>query len=314
MKLLDAQAALSFLVNQLSYVEPELYRIEYPSFDFASLITVDTSAPEWIKLIEFFSIDFVGQARWQAGGADDIPKADIVRDRGSHTIFLAAVGYGYTLEEISTAQFMGFPLTTEKGDAAQLAYNIFMYNLTVFGDTEKNILGIANQSSVTAGNVAADGTASSTYWADKTPAQIIRDLNDLISGVNLDSIGVEWADVVLLPYSAFWLLASTPMSTTNSTTILSFFLDNNALTKTTGRQLTIRPLRGLENVAAGSKGRAIAYQNNARVLKLHLPMPHRFLAPFQTAPLRWDIPGIFRTGGVEVRRPGAMRYADLITS
>lgn len=314
MKLLDAQAALSFLVNQLSYVEPELYRIRYPSFDFASLVPVDTSAPEWIKMIEFFSIDTVGQAKWQAGGADDIPKADIVRDRGSHSIYLAAIGYGYTLEELSTAQYMGFQLTTEKGDAAQRAYNIFMYNVAIFGDTEKNLKGIANQSSVTAGNVAADGTGSSTYWVDKTPTQIIRDLNDLVSGVNTDSNGVEWADTILLPYSAFWYIASTLMSSGSDTTILSFFMENNALTRTTGRRLVIQPLRGLENAAASNKGRAVAYQRDPSVLKLHLPMPHRFLPPFQTGPLRWDIPGIFRTGGVEVRRPGSMRYADLITA
>jgi hypothetical protein len=30
----------------------------------------------------------------------------------------------------------------------------------------------------------------------------------------------------------------------------------------------------------------------------------------QTAPLRFDVPGIFRTGGVEIRRPGSMRYLD----
>jgi len=54
----------------------------------------------------------------------------------------------------------------------------------------------------------------------------------------------------------------------------------------------------------------VVYNKDPRVLKLHLPMAHNFRPPRQTGPLRWDVPGIFRTGGVEIRRPGAVRYVD----
>ncbi len=314
MRLLDAQSALAFLVNQLSFIEPEVYKIQYPDYAYEEFIPVDTSAPEWIKTIEFFSLDLVGSAQWLAGGADDIRKADAIRARGSHAIYLAGVGYGYNLEEISTASYMGLPLTTDKADAARQAYTQFMYAVATTGNTEKNLLGIMNQSSVTAGNVAADGTASSTYWADKTPALILRDINAVLQGVFDDSATVEMADTLLLPWGALFLLNNTPMSATNSETILTFLLKNNVYTAVTGRPLVIRALRGLENAAASSKGRMIAYKRDAKVLKLHLPMRHKFLEVYRTGPLRWDVPGIFRTGGVEVRRPGAMRYGDLITS
>jgi hypothetical protein len=33
---------------------------------------------------------------------------------------------------------------------------------------------------------------------------------------------------------------------------------------------------------------------------------------WQTGPITFDIPGIFRIGGVEIRRPGAVRYVDQI--
>jgi hypothetical protein len=39
-------------------------------------------------------------------------------------------------------------------------------------------------------------------------------------------------------------------------------------------------------------------------------MPHRFLPPRQTGALKYEVPGIFRTAGLEVRRPMAMRYMD----
>jgi len=43
---------------------------------------------------------------------------------------------------------------------------------------------------------------------------------------------------------------------------------------------------------------------------MHIPMRHRFLPVWQTGPITFDVPGIFRTGGVEIRRPGAFRYVD----
>jgi hypothetical protein len=49
------------------------------------------------------------------------------------------------------------------------------------------------------------------------------------------------------------------------------------------------------------------------VLKMHIPMPHRFLPVWQTGPMRFDVPGIFRLGGLEIRRPKAVRYVDGIS-
>ena len=36
----------------------------------------------------------------------------------------------------------------------------------------------------------------------------------------------------------------------------------------------------------------------------------RFFPVWQTGPFRFEVPGAFRIGGVDVSLPGAMRYAD----
>jgi hypothetical protein len=61
-------------------------------------------------------------------------------------------------------------------------------------------------------------------------------------------------------------------------------------------------------------GRMIVYKRDPQVLKMHIPMPHRFLPPWQTAPLVFTVPGIFRLGGLEIRRPSAVRYVDGISA
>jgi hypothetical protein len=58
----------------------------------------------------------------------------------------------------------------------------------------------------------------------------------------------------------------------------------------------------------------VVYKNDPNVCRLHLPMPHRFLPVWQNGPFNFQIPGIFRTGGVEITRPGAFRYLDGLTA
>jgi hypothetical protein len=94
---------------------------------------------------------------------------------------------------------------------------------------------------------------------------------------------------------------------------LSFLAKNNLYTHTTGAPLTIRGVLGLGKAGNGGVGRAVFYRKDPRVLKLHVPMPHRFLPVWQTGPITYDVPGIFRTGSVEIRRPSAVRYLDGIT-
>ena len=78
----------------------------------------------------------------------------------------------------------------------------------------------------------------------------------------------------------------------------------------TGMPLTIRAVRGLETAGAAGVNRMVAYRRNPQVLKLHVPMPHRFLPVYQDGPLNFVVPGVFRLGGLDIRRPKEVRYGD----
>ena len=100
------QNALSFLVSQTTYIEPQVVRIKYPTLNYAELIPVDTLGNEWAKSVTFFSIDQVGQADWFSGLATDVPLADIQRAKHEQGIEMAAIGYRYTLEELGQAMML----------------------------------------------------------------------------------------------------------------------------------------------------------------------------------------------------------------
>lgn len=316
------QQALTFVQGQAFKINQRVYETRYPDHDFARLIFVDTSGPEWSPGLITYTSDMTGQAQWQAGGAKDVPLADVSQDRMLKTHHLAAIGYEWNIEEVNTVLNMpGASLPDRRARAARLAYQKFMYDLTVKGNAEKGLTGLINYTGVTATTAPADGTSSSTLWVDangvgqKTPAQIVRDINLGLMGVYRDTNEIEMADTLLLPHEALTYLAQTPYSPTTMETILQFVARNNIYTLTTGRELTIRALSALSTGASGgTAGRMVAYKNDQEYVKLHLPMPHRFLNVYQSGPLQWQIPGIFRTGGVELLTTKAMRYIDQISA
>lgn len=310
-KLIDASTALSFLSQQGSAIEAEVYRQQYPEIQYPQLIPVDTSAGEWANNVEFYSIDTVGKAEWFQGSASDMPRADVAMTKFNQRIGMAGIGYGYDLEEVGFAQRINMNLNAEKAIAARRAYEEFMEGLVLSGSAIKNMLGLINQSGVTATTAPADGTASATTFASKTGDQIARDINSQLSLINTGSNGVEVADTILMPIVQYNLLATKRMGTDGaSITVMEWLMKYNTYTARTGRPLVIRTVYQLTGAGAGSTDRLVAYRRDPGVVKLHLPMPHRFLPVWQTGPLRFDIPGVFRTGGVEVRRPAAFRYLD----
>ncbi|TIW82270.1 MAG: DUF2184 domain-containing protein, partial [Mesorhizobium sp.] len=107
------QVAMSFLIRQATLIEPTVYAMRYQDIQYPTLVPVDTSAPEWIQSVTYFSMDSVGQAQWFNGNAHDVPKVELTREKYETTVSMAAIGYGYNLEELGTAQLLGMNLTPD---------------------------------------------------------------------------------------------------------------------------------------------------------------------------------------------------------
>lgn len=305
------QVAMSFLIRQASLIEPTVYAMRYQEIQYASLIPVDTSAPEWIQSVTYFSMDGVGKAEWFNGNAHDVPKVELTREKFETSVSMAAIGYGYTLEELGTAQLLGMNLTADKATLARRIAEEKIDAVAFVGDTAKGLSGLVNSSTPTATTAPADGSGSATTFASKTPDQVLRDINAQLTGMFTGTLGAEIADTILLPYSVLLDLSTRRIDAVNQTTILEWVERNNIYTRTTGQALTIRGVFGyLDTAGAGGTKRMVAYRRSPEVLKMHLPMPFRFMQPWQTGPIKFDVPGIFRVGGVDIRRPKAVRYLD----
>lgn len=307
---MDAQVALSFMTSQASRINAAVYQARYPAIRYRGLIPVDTTGPEWVKSVTYFSLDGVGQAEWVNTGADDVPHAELIRSMSETSISMAAIGYGYNLEELAQAQMLGIDLSNRKAMTARRASEEKIDQVAFIGDEAKGFTGISNNPDVTAQDAAATGTGSSTEWADKSPGQILADINSMLTGVFTGTNTVATADTILLPYTQMHEIGTRQLDSTSETTILSWVLRNNVYTMETGQPLTVRGIRGLETAGEGGVARAVAYRNDAEVLRLNMPMPFRFFPVWQVGPFRFEVPGAFRIGGVDVSLPKEVIYLD----
>lgn len=305
------QRALGFLIQQQAYIEPTVYQTVYQDLQYSQLIPIDTTAPEWISTITYFSVDGVGKADWFSAKGQDVPRVELSRDKAETTVGMGAIGYGYDLEEIAKAMMVGINLTNDKAALARRIAEEMIERVAFGGDTAKGFLGLVNQTTPTADTVPADGTGSATAFASKTPDQVLRDVNAALTGVDTDTRGTELADTVLLPMSVLSGIGTRRIDAVNQVTLVNWIKENNIYTLQTGQPLTIRGVRGfLDAAGAGSTARMVAYRRDPNVLKMHIPMPFRFLNAMQVGPLAYEVPGIMRLGGVDVKRPKAIRYRD----
>jgi len=303
MRTFDAQAALGFVIAQTTHIEQGVYAIKYPDIQYPGLIPVDTSAHPFAKTVTYYSSDKAGVAGWLNGNADDIPMADTEMTQFESSVWTAGIGYGYGWEEINQAQMLGVNLQADKAAAARRASEEMVDRIALNGDTAKGLEGLFDNSAVTA------TPATTGDWATATPDQIIADINEALTNVQTATNNIILADTLLLPFAKWNLIASKRLTDT-SMTILEFVRLNNVYTAQTRQPLEIRAERNLDDAGVSASARMIAYRRSPEVLKLHMPMPHRFLPVWQVGPLRWEIPGVMRLGGLDIRLPNEISYVD----
>ena len=287
------QAALGFVTSQTEAIETQVYARQYAAITYTQDIPLAPGVPEWTAGVSFYSSDSVGQAELIGGKVDDIPLANVTRAKHTVSIQMAAIGYQFSLEEIGQAQMLGMDLSAEGAMAARKAYEQFMDAVAYSGQKGVgNGQGLYNLSGITSATASAP-------WDGATASAILDDLNGLLSGLMVDSKGLEMANVVKVPLALFSTLTSNRLSEHSDTTILDHIKASNVLTAMTGQALDIKADHRLAD-------KVLVYRKDPDVLRLHVPMPLKFLPP-QSVNLHITVPGMFRTSGLEVRNPHAIR-------
>ena len=294
-KMMDAQAALGFVVSQRTHIETEVVKKEYPEINYAKMIPVDTSANAFVASVTFFTRDSVGKAKFISGKGDDVPLVNVLGSKFEQTINTAGIGYEFSLEEIGAAQQIGQNLSGDGADAAREAYEHLVDDVAFVGDTDLAVEGLYNMTGIT--SIAAAKT-----FALSTPQEVLATINGALTSIMTATKGLSGhiADTIVMPLAQWGDIATRQLSPESSMTILEFIQKSNVYTARTGQPLTILADHRLT-------AKMVVYRRDPKVLKLHMPMPLRFIAP-QSIGLAIKVLGMFRFSPVNIRLPGAFRY------
>lgn len=305
----DAAEALAFLTSQLAYVEARIYEKKRVPMQYQRFVPVSTEAGEHVQSIEYETYDYVGRGKKHDGKSANIPRVDVAMNKKSLAVSLGAVGYDYSQEELRTSAFLRRPLSERRAAVAMEAFERHINAVALTGETESNFTGLFNNALVTYGNVAA-GASTALAWASKTPLEILEDINTAILTVWNNTAYNEVVDTCLIAPDQFAYIATTPMSSTiPDKTILDYIKEHNLSKANHGVDVEFAAAYGLKGIGAGSTDRFMVYVKDENKVKMHLPMPIRFLAP-QLEGLNVFVPGEYKYGQVHFYYPKSALYQD----
>lgn len=226
---------------------------------------------------------------------------------------------GYSIPELLSAQQLGRPIDIQLLMAMTLSHQMQADQVAYIGDPTVTLgsgaplTGLTNSSNVTnLSSAAPSGTGGSALWVNKTPQQVLTDVDTLIMSVWQSSGYAVAPSKLLLSPGLFGYAVATPVTigtTGTAKNILSYIAENNILTAQTDQRLDIQPVKWLAKTARGSAtDRIMAYTQKQEYVRFPL-VPLQALPP-QFRGVNVAVPYFGRFGVVETVYPETIGYMD----
>ena len=175
----------AFLTSELEKRDP-MIRKPLTSFTYPRDIVVETGGG-WVDYVSAMSVAYgitggAGASPVTAGGANGIPTVQASVDKGVYKAHTFAVALRVMFQDMQRSNYIGRSLDNMLQDGVRTAYDKHMDQNVYTGITEYGTTGLVNNPDATETTAASNGeTTPSTKWADKTPEQILKDVNDALT-------------------------------------------------------------------------------------------------------------------------------------
>jgi len=302
--IMDADGAV-FFQRQLELIKAKSYDVKYAELKARSLFPVSNEGGPGITSITYRTYDQVGAARIINAYADDLPRADVAGKETSIPVRSVGISYGYSLDEIQASQLTGMALDQRRANAARRSIEQVINDVAFFGDDESNLPGLFSNPNIPSGAVVNPG--SGTTWVNKTPDQILFDVNDLFADIFETTAMVEMGNTLLLPPAQWSYIMSTPRSSNSDTTIGQYLAMNSPYLNSTADIIPLNECMSTNNPELASDA-MVAYDRNPDKLQLEIPVELEML-PVQQKNLEFVIPGRARLSGLNIYYPLSLAIA-----
>lgn len=248
-----------------------------------------------------------GNMSWISAETTAIPGVSVNGQKVVTPLRLLAREISFTSVELERSQLTGQSIDTQKTDAMNLIYQMNTDQMVYVGSPDVGATGLINNASVTAGNVAS-GLSGSTLWAQKTPDEMLADVNNLLESTWAASGFAVCPGKLLLPPLQFSQIASQKVSSAGNVSVLKFLKENSIALEANGKELEIVPVKWNTGAGSGSTNRMVAYTNSLDRVRFPMVPIRRETAYYQG--IRFTAPYIWAFGQVEFVYPETVQYAD----
>jgi hypothetical protein len=312
-------SALAYYVNQLENLDKRLYE-PLTSVSWGRDIKLRPGITMSNESTSFIQSSFAaaaslnvsggsagGNMPWISAETTAIPGVSVNGNKIVAPLRLLGREISFTSVELERSQLTGQSIDTQKMDALNTLYQMNTDQMVYVGSTDVSATGLINNASVTSTGVA-NGISGSPLWANKTPDEILADVNTLLESTWSAAAFAVCPGKLLLPPTNFSYIASQKVSSAGNVSILKFLEENSIALKINGKALDIQPVKWLTAAGTMSENRMVAYTNDESRVRFPMVPVRRETAYYQG--IRYTAPYIWAFGQVEFVYPETVQYAD----
>ena len=276
----DASAVssgLAFLVSELEKMDP-LLREPLTSTTYPRDINIE-SGGGWVEATSAFNVEYGvsgGQADGVGGVQNNIRRIQADFSKDLYKVMPYEVAMSVKIQDQLRGAVTGRSIEQVYDDGIRLDFDKYMDINTYLGQSQYGTTGLVNDPNITAVSVA-QGASTKTTWKDKTPEEILQDINNAIldawKAAQYDNSAIP--NHILIDPANFAYLNMTPLTVAGvqgGVSIMKYLMENNIATQK-GVDLFIGECRFCEGAGASSTNRLVAYRNEKRFVGMDVPVP-----------------------------------------
>lgn len=263
----------AFLTSELEKRDM-LVRTPLTSFTYTRDIPIRVGGG-WAETVSAMQVGYgiaggSGEGIVHSGGANGIPMVQADFSKGMYKAHMIAAGTRVMWIDMQRGNMTGRNIDSLLRDGLRMTYDKHMEENTYTGFASYGTTGLVNNPDVTIMEAASNGaTTPSTKWKDKTPDQILQDVNDVILATweraEYDPDAIP--NHIIMPYEQYNYIATKKVTELAEKTILKFLMENN-VASLNGSDLFIGATRWCKKAGDDGADRLAAYCNKEKYIAM----------------------------------------------
>lgn len=268
--------------NGMAFITGELEKVDPKVREPLSAVTwqrdiVARTGGGWVEYTSTFDLDYgtTGPNDMSIVGtsATTVPVMQVSTNKNLYKVFTWM--HAMKIEFVNQAKLkqIGRSLEDLLNKGIRLNYNKTLDQNVYKGFVKLGTTGLLNDPKITA-EAAAKGAKGTTAWKDKTPDEILDDINQAVTAAwvasEYDLAGMP--NHILIPPSQYTLIANRKVSEAGNVSVLDYLMQNNIAEKQ-GQHIVIEPCRWCIGAGTGGTDRMMVYVNDEDKVNFDITVP-----------------------------------------